>query len=79
MQTLVGAWPLDAERLGDYLEKALREAKVNTTWVDQDHDWEAGRRPTRPACSSTSGSADFEPFAAARAERASGPRSAHVC
>src|SRR5205823_9807463 len=29
-QTLVGAWPLELERLQAYLEKALREAKRNT-------------------------------------------------
>jgi len=39
-QTLVGAWPIEAERLEAYLEKALREAKRNTSWVEQDHDWE---------------------------------------
>ena len=42
LQTVVGAWPLDAGRLELYLEKALREAKVHTTWIDQDHEWEAG-------------------------------------
>jgi (1->4)-alpha-D-glucan 1-alpha-D-glucosylmutase len=31
-QTLVGAWPIDAERVKDYLRKAAREAKVHTTW-----------------------------------------------
>jgi (1->4)-alpha-D-glucan 1-alpha-D-glucosylmutase len=40
-QTLVAVWPIDAQRLEGYLEKALREAKRNTSWVDQDHDWEA--------------------------------------
>jgi (1->4)-alpha-D-glucan 1-alpha-D-glucosylmutase len=44
LQTVVGAWPLDADRLERYLEKALREAKVNTTWIDQDHEWEAGAK-----------------------------------
>ena len=39
-QTLVGAWPIEPERLEAYLEKALREAKRNTSWVEQDHDWE---------------------------------------
>jgi (1->4)-alpha-D-glucan 1-alpha-D-glucosylmutase len=39
-QTLIGAWPIEAERLEAYLEKALREAKRNTSWVEQDHDWE---------------------------------------
>ncbi len=32
-QTLVGAWPIDADRLGDYLVKAAREAKLETTWT----------------------------------------------
>jgi (1->4)-alpha-D-glucan 1-alpha-D-glucosylmutase len=44
LQTVVGAWPLDAARLEQYLEKALREAKVHTTWIDQDHEWEAGAK-----------------------------------
>ncbi|MGH9077027.1 MAG: malto-oligosyltrehalose synthase [Acidimicrobiales bacterium] len=33
-QSLVGAWPLDADRLGAYLGKATREAKVHTSWTD---------------------------------------------
>ncbi|MEA2265261.1 MAG: (1-_4)-alpha-D-glucan 1-alpha-D-glucosylmutase [Solirubrobacteraceae bacterium] len=41
-QTLVGVWPISGERLEEYLEKALREAKRNTNWVDQDEAWEAG-------------------------------------
>jgi (1->4)-alpha-D-glucan 1-alpha-D-glucosylmutase len=44
LQTVLGAWPLTPERLELYLEKALREAKVNTTWLEQDHDWEAGAK-----------------------------------
>jgi (1->4)-alpha-D-glucan 1-alpha-D-glucosylmutase len=40
-QTLVGAWPIAPERLRGYVEKALREAKRNTTWVEQDHDYES--------------------------------------
>lgn len=39
-QTLVGAWPIDEERLQAYLEKALREAKRTTSWVAPDHDHE---------------------------------------
>jgi (1->4)-alpha-D-glucan 1-alpha-D-glucosylmutase len=35
-QTIVGAWPLTADRLAAYLEKATREAKRHTTWVDPD-------------------------------------------
>jgi (1->4)-alpha-D-glucan 1-alpha-D-glucosylmutase len=33
-QTLVGAWPIDAERLRDYVRKAIREAKVATSWIN---------------------------------------------
>jgi (1->4)-alpha-D-glucan 1-alpha-D-glucosylmutase len=32
-QTLVGAWPIEAERLVAYLEKAAREAKSHTSWT----------------------------------------------
>jgi (1->4)-alpha-D-glucan 1-alpha-D-glucosylmutase len=39
-QTLVGAWPLEPERLTAYLEKALREAKVNTNWDEPNQEWE---------------------------------------
>jgi (1->4)-alpha-D-glucan 1-alpha-D-glucosylmutase len=40
-QTLVGAWPIEADRLQQYMEKALREAKRNSNWIDQNADWEA--------------------------------------
>jgi (1->4)-alpha-D-glucan 1-alpha-D-glucosylmutase len=33
-QTLVGAWPISAERLCAYLLKATREAKVHTSWIN---------------------------------------------
>ncbi len=39
-QTLLGAWPIESERIEAYMEKALREAKRNTNWVDQNADWE---------------------------------------
>jgi len=39
-QTIVGAWPLSEDRLVGYVGKALREEKTNTSWVDQDADWE---------------------------------------
>jgi len=42
LQTLLGAWPIEPlARLDGYLEKALREAKVNTTWADPDAAYEA--------------------------------------
>ena len=39
-QTLVGAWPIDGERLTGYVEKAVRESKARTTWVDVDETYE---------------------------------------
>ncbi|MFO7728394.1 MAG: malto-oligosyltrehalose synthase [Desulfonatronovibrio sp.] len=39
-QTLAGAWPIDAERLENYLEKAMREAKLYTSWTRQDQAYE---------------------------------------
>ncbi|HEX2849146.1 MAG TPA: malto-oligosyltrehalose synthase [Acidimicrobiales bacterium] len=33
-QTLVGAWPLTADRAVAYMEKAAKEAKVHTSWID---------------------------------------------
>jgi (1->4)-alpha-D-glucan 1-alpha-D-glucosylmutase len=40
-QILVGAWPLTAERLTAYLEKATREAKVHTTWTEPNEPYDA--------------------------------------
>ena len=40
-QTLLGAWPISVERLEAYLEKALREAKVHTSWVEPNEVHEA--------------------------------------
>ena len=48
-QTLVGAWPIVPARLELYLEKALREGKRTTNWLD------AGRASTRRACGRSSG------------------------
>lgn len=39
-QTLVGAWPLDADRLRGYLLKAAREAKLRTSWTAPDAGFE---------------------------------------
>ncbi|MGQ0607244.1 MAG: malto-oligosyltrehalose synthase, partial [Chloroflexota bacterium] len=33
-QTVVGAWPIDADRAAEYLAKASREAKLHTSWTD---------------------------------------------
>ncbi len=64
-QTLVGAWPIEAERLEAYVEKALREAKRNSNWIEPDPAYEDRVKAFcralyehRPFLS------DFEPFAA---------------
>ncbi len=64
-QTLVGAWPIEIGRLEAYMEKALREAKRTTNWIEPDTAHEErvkafcralyDHRPFR---------SDFEPFAA---------------
>ena len=52
-QTLVGAWPLEPlskeedwsrfrERIETYMLKAIREAKENTSWINQNKDYETG-------------------------------------
>jgi (1->4)-alpha-D-glucan 1-alpha-D-glucosylmutase len=40
-QTLVGAFPLSVERALAYMQKALREAKVKTSWIHTDPEYEA--------------------------------------
>jgi (1->4)-alpha-D-glucan 1-alpha-D-glucosylmutase len=40
-QTLVGAWPIEPDRLEAYLEKALREAKTSSSWIAPDLEHEA--------------------------------------
>ena len=39
-QTLVGSWPIGVERLVGYLEKAAKEAKTATSWIDPDEAYE---------------------------------------
>jgi (1->4)-alpha-D-glucan 1-alpha-D-glucosylmutase len=39
-QTLVGAWPIELARVQQYMEKALREAKRNTNWIEPNQEWE---------------------------------------
>jgi (1->4)-alpha-D-glucan 1-alpha-D-glucosylmutase len=36
LQTVVGAWPLEPERLDAYVEKALREGKRTSSWREPD-------------------------------------------
>jgi (1->4)-alpha-D-glucan 1-alpha-D-glucosylmutase len=41
-QTLVGAWPIDRTRITNYMLKAVREAKVYTSWTQPNEAYEAG-------------------------------------
>jgi len=40
-QTLVGTWPIDIHRVRQFVLKALREAKVHTSWAAPDEAYEA--------------------------------------
>jgi (1->4)-alpha-D-glucan 1-alpha-D-glucosylmutase len=40
LQTLVGALPIEQERFDAYFEKAFRESKLKTNWLDPDEEWE---------------------------------------
>ncbi|HYI20212.1 MAG TPA: hypothetical protein VD836_15960, partial [Solirubrobacteraceae bacterium] len=35
-QTVLGAWPIDAGRLCEYMEKAMRERKLRSSWIEPD-------------------------------------------
>ncbi len=40
-QTLIGAWPITAERLREYMQKAMREAKRETSWLNNNQAYES--------------------------------------
>ncbi|MDF2750156.1 MAG: treY [Gaiellaceae bacterium] len=69
LQTLVGAWPLSPERLERYLEKALREAKVRTSWLEPDERWESGAQQFALSLLADAELAAYAERLAARAER----------
>ncbi|MBA2560872.1 MAG: malto-oligosyltrehalose synthase, partial [Propionibacteriales bacterium] len=50
MQTLVGTWPIDGDRLYGYLDKAVREAKQHTSWTDGDPAYEQRVRDLATRC-----------------------------
>jgi (1->4)-alpha-D-glucan 1-alpha-D-glucosylmutase len=63
-QTLVGAWPIEPERLEAYMEKAMREAKQRTNWIEPDEAHEAAVKAfCRALYDHEAFRADFEPFA----------------
>jgi (1->4)-alpha-D-glucan 1-alpha-D-glucosylmutase len=43
-QTMVGAWPIEEERVRAYMEKATREAKRRTSWTDPDAAYDGAVR-----------------------------------
>jgi (1->4)-alpha-D-glucan 1-alpha-D-glucosylmutase len=43
-QTLIGAWPISEQRLLAYMEKATREAKEQTSWTQQNKEFEDALR-----------------------------------
>lgn len=69
-QTLVGAWPLDQKidgvfisRITSYMQKAMREAKVHTSWTSPDSGYEAGMADLiRALVGDSSFLRDFLPF-----------------
>ena len=40
-QTLIGAWPITEDRLQEYMLKAMREAKRETSWLSNNKEYEA--------------------------------------
>jgi (1->4)-alpha-D-glucan 1-alpha-D-glucosylmutase len=39
-QSMLGAWPIEPDRLKQYVTKALREGKTHTSWIDIDEGYE---------------------------------------
>jgi len=39
-QSMLGAWPIEPDRLKQYVTKALREAKTHTSWIDINEKYE---------------------------------------
>jgi (1->4)-alpha-D-glucan 1-alpha-D-glucosylmutase len=63
-QTLLGAWPIERERLEAYLVKAMREAKLASNWAEPDEAAEAALLGLAGALlDSAEFMADFVPFA----------------
>jgi (1->4)-alpha-D-glucan 1-alpha-D-glucosylmutase len=74
-QTLLGAWPLDAageppqsfvQRIQEYMVKALREAKIHSSWLNPDEEYEQAARDFISKILSSEGlfSKDFAEFQA---------------
>jgi (1->4)-alpha-D-glucan 1-alpha-D-glucosylmutase len=69
LQAMVAVWPVTPpdldelevlrERIGGYMEKAVREAKLRTTWTDPDETFEAALRSNVGALLAPDRSPDF--------------------
>jgi (1->4)-alpha-D-glucan 1-alpha-D-glucosylmutase len=59
LQTMVGAWPISAARLEEYLLKASREAKERTSWTRQDEAFEAALAAVAGMVDDPGAAADF--------------------
>ena len=79
LQTLVGCWPIEPERLEAYVEKALREAKLRTTWAAPDEAYEARGAPLRARVSSSARPTASSPSPSASRSRAGARRWASCC
>ncbi len=61
----MGVWPVEPERVEAYLVKALREAKLETSWAAPDQDFERGAVEfARALIADAAFLEDFEPFVA---------------
>ena len=49
-QSLLGAWPISADRAAAYVEKATREAKARTSWVDPVPEFDEAVQALRARC-----------------------------
>ena len=63
LQNIVAAWPIDGERLDGYVEKALREAKTHTNWIEPDLEFEAGMKAWARGIDPTPLLEDLQPVA----------------
>ena len=79
LQTLVGVWPIEAERLEAYVEKALREAKLRTTLGGARRGLRGGGAPLRAGVSSSARPRASSPSPSASRSRAGARRWASCC
>jgi (1->4)-alpha-D-glucan 1-alpha-D-glucosylmutase len=63
-QTLLGTWPINPQRLKDYIQKAIHEEKRHSSWTEPNERWDmAVARFCDNLYRNKEFLADFEPFA----------------